>query len=309
MSDPSTVESPARTAVTVDQATTGPDALGSAHVDHPELPPAVAAFDAVAEVFDSRYGGWLSVTAQRRAVRRVLAHAFPVGARVLEVGGGTGDDAHWLASQGRRVLMTDASPRMVEAASRKLTRVGAPTAIVAAEDLGRLAADRATAGLPRFDGAFSNFAALNCVSSLRPVAEGLAALLEPDAQLCIVLFGAFPPGEVIVQLAKRDPRAAFRRLRTGPVEARLGGHDFTVRYHRPGDVARAFRPWFRLVERVGIGVFVPPSAAEPWISRHPRLLSALEAMDRLVERPLALLGDHVLYRFSRTTAPATARRG
>jgi hypothetical protein len=59
------------------------------------------------------------------------------------------------------------------------------------------------------------------------------------------------------------------------------------------------RPWFRLVRRIGIGVAVPPSAAEPWISGHPHLLGAMEAIDRVVSRPLAPLGDHVLYHFER----------
>ena len=72
---------------------------------------------------------------------------------------------------------------------------------------------------------------------------------------------------------------------------------------RPGR-ARAMRPWFRPVRRLGVGIFVPPSAAEPWISRHPRLLALLEVMDRLAERPFALLGDHILYQFERTAVPA-----
>jgi hypothetical protein len=59
-------------------------------------------------------------------------------------------------------------------------------------------------------------------------------------------------------------------------------------------------PHFRLEERRGIGIFVPPSAAEPWISTHPRLLRVLAALDRIAERPLAALGDHILYRFVRT---------
>jgi len=47
-------------------------------------------------------------------------------------------------------------------------------------------------------------------------------------------------------------------------------------------------------------VTVPPSAAEPWISHQPRLLGAMETIDRVLSRPLALLGDHVLYQFRRT---------
>ena len=48
---------------------------------------------------------------------------------------------------------------------------------------------------------------------------------------------------------------------------------------------------------------MPPSAAEPTISAHPRLLRALEALDRIAERPLALLGDHVLVHLERTAPP------
>jgi hypothetical protein len=65
-------------------------------------------------------------------------------------------------------------------------------------------------------------------------------------------------------------------------------------------------PWFRLRRRVGVGVLVPPSAAEPWISRHPVLLRALELGDRALARPLAPLGDHVLHWFERTGVPAGA---
>ena len=66
------------------------------------------------------------------------------------------------------------------------------------------------------------------------------------------------------------------------------------------------RPWFRLVGRRGIGVFVPPSAAEPWISQHPRLMHLMERADQWASRPLALLGDHVLFDFERTLAPASS---
>jgi hypothetical protein len=75
-----------------------------------------------------------------------------------------------------------------------------------------------------------------------------------------------------------------------------------VRYHRGSDVEHAFAPWFRLTGRRGVGIFVPPSAAEPWISRHPGLLATLERLDGAVSRTLAPLGDHVLYRLERTSA-------
>src|SRR5690606_9742503 len=87
------------------------------------LSPAAAAFDAIAPAFDERYGPWLSVNAQRRAVRADLERAFSPGSSVVEVGGGTGEDARWLAERGRRVLTTDASPAMVRIAAEKLAGV------------------------------------------------------------------------------------------------------------------------------------------------------------------------------------------
>jgi SAM-dependent methyltransferase len=265
------------------------------------LSPAVQAFDAVADRFDERFGAWRSVAAQRRAVRSALREAFPRHARVLEIGGGTGEDARWLAARGREVLLTDGSPAMVRIAREKLRSQHGPVPLVVpAEELARLANDRDAIGEPPFDGAYSNFAALNCVDSLAGFAAGLAGVLRPGAPALLVLFGTLCPGEVVVQLARGDRHAALRRRRHGPVPARLGGREFTVRYHGARDLMRAMSPWFTLRRRIGVGVFVPPSAAEPWVSRHPALVRVLEAMDRVVSRPLAPLGDHVLYWFERT---------
>jgi ubiquinone/menaquinone biosynthesis C-methylase UbiE len=264
------------------------------------IPSAAArAFDAIAERFDERFTPWLSVAAQRRAVRGALEEAFPPGARLLEIGGGTGEDALWLLQRGRQVLLTDASPLMVRIAGAKFAGLsGGSAEVCAAENLDDLA-DRTPAP---FDGAFSNFAALNCVEDLGPFARGLARLLRPGAPALLVIFGRACPGEWLTETLRGRPKNAFRRLAAGDQPARLGGREFTVRYHRRRDLERLMGPWFRPAGRQGVGVFVPPSAAEPWISDHPRLLGALETLDRGLAGPLAGLGDHILYRFVRTEA-------
>lgn len=286
-----------------------PESQGPARA-RPEArrPAAVEAFDASAAVFDARFGDWASVVAQRQAVRRMLLDTFPPGARLLELGGGTGEDAVFLAAHERRVLLTDGAPRMVAEAAARAQRAGLTgrieTRTLLLEEVEAFARERRRAEGARFDGAYSNFAALNCVPDLTPIARGLAMLLRPGASAVLVLFGPLPPGEILVQLVHGDVRAAFRRLSRGPVPARLGGRDFEVWYPWPRRIARAFAPWFRLRRMRGIGIFVPPSAAEPWISRHPRLLAVLDALDRVAAAPLALLGDHIAFRFERTATPA-----
>jgi SAM-dependent methyltransferase len=269
-------------------------------MDAMSLSPAAAAFDAVAERFDERYGAWKSVAAQRRAVRTALLEAFPPAARILEIGGGTGEDAEFLARHRRTVLLTDVSPCMVRLATEKLRGLGLPVPVVSPAE--RLDAHvESPAG--RFDGAFSNFAALNCVTDLVSVARGLSELVRPGGRVLLVVFGVWSSGEWLVEALRGRPRSVFRRMSRGDVPARLGGGEFVVRYHRERELRSAMASGFRFVRRRGIGVFVPPSAAEPWISAHPRLLGVLERIDRIASRPLALLGDHVLYEFERRRQP------
>ena len=270
-----------------------------------DLRPAALAFDEIATLFDSRFGEWQSVAAQRRAVRRALLAAWPPGGRILEVGGGTGEDARWLAQQGFRVTLTDISPRMVALADAKLRPLGSHAECMAAEEMEGFADRYLARGEATFDGAFSNFAALNCVEDLVPVGRALARLVRPGGSAFLIVFGILSPGEILTECLRGRSQQALRRFRQAAVPARLGNRHFTVTYHRCAALRVALQPWFTLSERRGIGVFVPPSAAEPWISRHPHLLAVLENLDRLAARPLAALGDHILYRFMRTERAIT----
>lgn len=238
-------------------------------------------------------------------MRDALLDSFPKGASLIELGAGTGEDALFLAERGRRVLVTDGAPAMVARAAEKARAAGLADLIaaerVSLEELDTWAAARDGS---TFDGAFSNFASLNCVTDHASVAHGLARLLPAGRRALLVVFGPCCPGEILVLLARGKARAAFRRLARSPAPARVGGESFTVTYPSPGTLASAFAPWFRLRGTRGVGVFVPPSSAEPAASRFPRLLGALEHLDRVAARPLALLGDHVLCDFQRTAVSA-----
>ena len=267
-----------------------------------DLRPAARAFDAIAPAFAARFGAWLSVSAQRRAVRSRLINEFPAGGRILELGGGTGEDGSFLARRGFQVVLTDSSPAMVAIARAKLAPLGGQAEVASAEEMDEFATRHLFAGEPLFDGAFSNFAPLNCVLDLSQTALGLARLLKPGAPAMLVLFGAFCPGEMVTEMFRRRPHLVLRRLRREQTPARLANLNFDIVYHRRAVLQRSFAPWFVLEKRLGIGITVPPSAAEPWISQRPLLLAAMERLDRILSRPLAVFGDHVLYQFRRTDA-------
>src|SRR2546425_7130592 len=71
------------------------------------------AFDSVANVYDGPRGNNALIQRMRHEVWRVLGEVFPAGARLLDLGCGTGIDAVHLAASGYDILATDWSPAMV----------------------------------------------------------------------------------------------------------------------------------------------------------------------------------------------------
>lgn len=287
-----------------------------------EAAPRPAPFDAVAAAYDAEFTDSVIGQAQRRAVWRELDGAFRAGQRVLEINCGTGVDALHLARRGVEVLACDSSSRMIEVARQPLrravgallaapeletdagssglrTKLGAPVRfeVLATEEIGTL-----RGSLAPFDGAFSNFAGLNCVDDLEAVGRDLAALLKPGARMVLCLFGTRCVWETLWYLGRGQPRKAFRRLRSAGGVARLGnGTTVRVRYPSVRALRRLFRPEFRLKAWKGVGVAVPPSYVEPLARRFPRGLALLVWMDRWVASlPLLRgLGDHVVLVFER----------
>ena len=71
-----------------------------------------------------------------------------------------------------------------------------------------------------FDGAFSNFGALNCVPDLAAVSAGLSRHVRPGGRVLLCLMGRYVPWEWGWFLAHGDRCSAFRRLAEGGAEWR-----------------------------------------------------------------------------------------
>jgi SAM-dependent methyltransferase len=137
-----------------------------------ERPQRVAtAYDAIAADYDRlvREDAWMR--------RRLWAHylgVFERGARLLDVGCGTGLDTLALAARGRRMTAVDVSPGMVEELRRKAAALGLLDRIeVHVGDAAALGGWPAAS----FDGILSSFAGLNTVD-LGAFAAAAARLLR-----------------------------------------------------------------------------------------------------------------------------------
>jgi len=236
-------------------------------------------FDALAGDYDETFTDSAIGTVVRAAVWRRLAALWPAGSRVVDVNCGTGVDAAWLRERGVEVLATDASARMIDVAVRR----GIDAVQVRAEDLGELAT------LGPFDGVSSNFGGLNCVADLGAFVDGMASCVRPGGTALLCVMGPTVPWEWIWYLLHGEPRTAFRRF--SPVTQWRG---IEIRYPSIGTMRRLTGTTFDVTRVWALGALIPPSYAEAWAARHPRLLAALARVERRIERwpAAAHLADH-----------------
>src|SRR5690242_2209864 len=170
-------------------------------------------WDSVAGPYNDNFTRTLIGGTRRLAVWRELDRVFQPGQRILELNCGTGLDAVHLAHRGISVLACDISPRMVEIA-RDFASASNATKRTEFHVLPTEHIDALSNEAP-FDGAFSNFAGLNCVEDLPAVVRKLAPLLKPGAPLVVSMMGRFVPWEIVWYLAHGDAKKAVRRLRGG----------------------------------------------------------------------------------------------
>jgi ubiquinone/menaquinone biosynthesis C-methylase UbiE len=264
-------------------------------------PQAALAFDQMAAEYDNVFTRSMIGRAQRDVVWSVLKKTFKSGDHILELNCGTGEDAFFLARNSIAVTACDASEQMIGIASSRLRT----EALDAPVEFNLLPTERISElqSAAMFDGAFSNFSGLNCVVDLRQTAEDLATLLPPGAPLLVCLSTRFCIWEMVWFLLHGKFRKAFRRC-SGHATAKVGEVTVEVYYPTVRKLHKLFSPSFIMRSCVGVGVTVPPSYVETWIRSHPKLLSLLRAIDRVISilPGVRVLGDHMLLHFERVQA-------
>lgn len=250
-------------------------------------------FDAVAARYDAEFTETRLARELRGRVWERLAALFSPGARVLELACGTGEDARYLARRGVQVVATDQSAAMLDLARAKCT--GLPVEFAQVD----LNASPLDLPVGPFDGVFSNFGGLNCVTNYQPLAAQLAQGVNSKGRMILVIMGQWCAWEMLWYARHGDFRTARRRWRTETALATIGAGYFPVYYPSTRELQRAFMPAFRLTRVRPLGLFLPPSALEPLTRRWYFPWRLLTLLDRLVGWPLG--GDHTIYEFERVS--------
>jgi ubiquinone/menaquinone biosynthesis C-methylase UbiE len=188
----------------------------------------ISPFEQIAPQYAALWSDTRRGRVQRERVWREIDVLFQPGDRILDLGCGTGDDAVHLRSRDVEVLGIDSASRMVEIGRNR----GVDARTVEIEDLSSLD--------ETFDGAISNFGALNCVADLGEVSRALAKVVRPQGNLALCVMSRF--------CWRNDWEHLPQRWRG---HARWHGMD--VYYRTARAIERVFAPYFDCRRRVSIG--------------------------------------------------------
>jgi ubiquinone/menaquinone biosynthesis C-methylase UbiE len=238
----------------------------------------MASFDAIARSYDQLWTMTAVGDVQRRAVWKFIDPLFQAGGSVLDLGCGTGVDAVHLQETGVQVYGIDSSPEMIGIAKRK----GVDAHVCGLEDLATLRGS--------FDGAISNFGALNCLASVSSAAKELARLIRSGGFVALCFLGRICLWEIAYYSLRGSISKAVRRL-SGCSHSSFG---IEVFYPTRRSIVRAFQNDFVLCANSGVGLTVPPSYVTGLGQKPLETLAALD--ERLAVLPLfRSFSDHQLY--------------
>lgn len=263
------------------------------------------AFDALAADYDRDEADNPIRLLMRKRSLAILESTFPQGARVLDVGCGTGTEAIWLAQQQRTIFGVDSSPQMLEVLARRAgaAELQIPTRMLRAGDLLTLVNEL---GEGSFDGAYSSFGALNTEPALEPPLAGLSRLVRPGGRVVLSVMNRWCVAEMALLVAGGRANQALRRARSS-LRVAVGSNFTDVRYPSWRQLSSALHPQFRVLKVQALTLLLLPYAW-PALSAHPRLYDALGRLDRTLapHRPFAWLGDHLLVVAERRAYPGQA---
>ena len=251
------------------------------------------AFDAVAADYDRREADNPIMQLMRSRSLAMLESTFPNGAKLLDVGCGTGTEAIWLAKRRRNVFAVDSSPQMLEVLSRRAAtaEVQVSTRLLRAGDLLTLVNEL---GEGSFDGAYSSFGALNTEPVLEPPLTALSHLVRPGGRIVLSVMNRWCVAEIALLVAGGRAQHALRRARSS-LRVAVGSNFTEVRYPSWRQLRHALDARFRVVSLQALPLLLLPYAW-PALSAHPRLYKAVSRLDGILapRRPFAWLGDHLV---------------
>lgn len=248
----------------------------------------MATFDVLAPSYDSDFTEQpLGQILRARVHERLLTH-YKAGDTILEIGCGTGEDAHFLGECNINVIATDASEEMLAITEEKTQQLS---------NISTQKLDLAQLPETHFSvqGVFSNFGALNCIDNWQPLAEWFSGCLPTGGTVSLGIMSPYCAWEFLWHVGHWKWDIALRRLR---------GDDFgdlRITYPTVKRITDDFAPYFKRVKVMPLGLFLPTSALFDVVQKRPNFMKTLISLEKRFQdvSQLAMFADHYWIEFER----------
>jgi ubiquinone/menaquinone biosynthesis C-methylase UbiE len=234
--------------------------------------------------YDNRFTHTLLGQLLRQAIWKHLDGYFLPGMHILDLGCGTGEDTLHLAQRAITITALDSSAYMIGQARLKTASFRENSSV----DL-KIHDIRALGEWPpvkAFDGAFSNFGAINCVRDLKALSFNLSRLLKQDSKVILTVMGPMCLWETAAYLIKGNIRQALRRFLKNT----------SIYYPSPNKIKKEFSAHFSFKKFFGVGFLLPPTDFIPIVDQHPILFQHISHIEEKISNwPMVpWLSDHYL---------------
>ena len=249
-----------------------------------------SAFSEISARYDAEFSLAPQTVRIRSRIESLMTRFFATGTRILELGCGTGIDAHALLANGCTVIATDPAAGMLSIAKQRCAGHAERVSFV------RMQAEHTGCFREQsFDGILSNFGGLNCVEDLHAVFDDAFFVLRDNGVFILCLMNRFSFSEMMAYVHRGQFRAAFRRWKARGVHVSVGSQSVLVWYHSLRTIRKMIRGKFTIMTIVGLNILTPPPAFARWYASHPLLYKTLARVEDLIDAlPFAaVFGDHI----------------
>lgn len=251
-------------------------------------------FDVAVQNYDKQFTHSIVGLEQRKQVWKCIEKLkIAPSSTVLEINGGTGEDAYRWSQLGHRIHSTDISAEMVKRAGEKF-----PELHFTPLDFKDIQTHNGT-----YDIVFSNFGGLNCASpeELKRFMSDVATKLNPNGQLIMIIMGKKCWWDRWYMKRKTGSKeTSHRRNTSAPVEVMVDGVSVKTWYYAPHDIKAFASNHFTLQKVRPIGLFVPPSYLAPYFEKKKTIFSILSGLDRGLGLPFwSNQADHYFISFTK----------
>tara|TARA_R110002049_G_scaffold290785_2_gene474398 strand:+ start:115 stop:897 length:783 start_codon:yes stop_codon:yes gene_type:complete len=252
-----------------------------------------ADFDIASKQYDTVFTFSNIGKAQRNCVFRYISPLLKKEKKlsILELNGGTGEDAITFANMNHDVISTDISEGMINIAKAKNHPKTLTFRVQDINTISETTFDR------KFDLIFSNFGGLNCLSQkqLKTFLKKSYNLLNTNGKLVLVIMPKKCLWEYLYFLLKRDFKKAKRRNTTKSVIANVDGISVQTWYYNPKDILSLTKKEFTVNKIKPIGLTIPPSYLEKSILAKKPLFTIFKSIDAIITGSFwAKYADHFL---------------